>query len=1506
METPVSRNPFSILKQTRFLPSLLRLAVTALVLIVMATPASARLAAWYQLDEAHATPANALEIVGGGSASLVGYDADVALTRVLRGEPSTRPAFGTAYRFIRPNTTSGGALNLGNAAAVQPTDKFTISFWFRLNTANTFARFLESQSGNANTQHGIRIDTGGTGNRVRAMVRSGAAANSQLTHSTVLQTDGKWYFAAFRYDSTSATDKFALTVIDGTPATVTDVQIAAATEKLTTLATGAMLTPHAIATLIGAEVPAANSINNLNGYVDNLAFFDNADSNGVLSNVQLAAVYNLGPQLEELIPTFTASASPIVSGSPVTLNWTVAAGLSALTLSDGINAPVNVLPLTTGGAGSTVVNPTATTTFTLSATKNGAVRNKQITVAIGTAPVIQSFNASSPLVVPGGAVTLNWTTTGATTLTLNPGALNVTAQTSSVQNPASNTTYQLVATNSFGTSSATALVNVTTSGPPRITEIVAANSSGLTDGLGRASDWIEIFNPDTTPRDIAGYTLTDNPALPTLWAFPAGTTIPAGGYLVVFASSSAPGFVDTLGNLHTTFSLNNNGEYLAFRNAQGALLQEFAPALAASRTDASYGEVMTGPQVAPPVFAWFTQPTPRAANGTPSVAGLVADTQFSVKRGWKTAPFAVAITTLTPGASIRYTLDGTPPTETSGTIYTAPLNITATTILRAIAYKAEFQATNVDSQSYFFLGNVLTQPAAPAGYPATWGGRTADYAMDPEVVGNPAYADQFDEAFGALATLSLTFTPGAFFDPATGIYQQPLEDGPEWERPVSIELLPETAGEAGFQINGGVRIQGSSSRSVDTPKHSLSLRFRGEYGDAKLQYPLYTNTPHGAGAATEFDYLQLRPEYNFGWMHRHYYQCAYAQYGRDQWASDLFLAMGGNGMRGRWVHLFLNGIYWGLYDLHERPDADHMANYFGGLSTDYDTVNSAVATDGDLVAFNAMMDLAYGTITAPATYAAIQQYLDVDAFIDYMMLNAYIGNRDWDSHNWRAARKRVAGATYLFFPWDAEFAISHVAGGAFNPPPVFESTTLSTDVTTKNLNRNPTGLQMQLATNAEYRLRYADRVRRHFFNGGALTAAQSAATWMARAPAITQAVVAESARWGDFRRDVDPGVWPSAQFALFTRDTHFLPVQQWLLGTYFPQRSGIVLAQLRTAGLYPATSAPDFSSYGGRVPRGFQLTLTAAATIYFTIDGSDPRLAGGAINPAAQTATTTTLNQSTTVKARARSGGGEWSALTEAFFTVGASDLVLSELMYNPPTNPLAEFIELVNRGAFTVSLAGLHFTNGVNFNFDANSSLTTLAAGERLLIVRDLAAFQSIYGTAHNARIAGIFQNATSLDNGGETLTLTDGSGFVVFSVQYDDTAQWPAEADGAGRSLVYRGGDTANPVNWRASIAPGGNPATSDTSAPGNGDLITEAGATLSVQSVTPLVIRLSQSRPLGADHIADQLHTSLNLTTWQPPSPAASLVSRGTEGANEVLVWEVRTNTVRQFFRIYLTSE
>ena len=813
-----------------------------------------------------------------------------------------------------------------------------------------------------------------------------------------------------------------------------------------------------------------------------------------------------------------------------------------------------------------------------------------------------------------------------------------------------------------------------------------------------------------------------------------------------------------------------------------------------------------------------------------------------------------------------------------------------------MAMKAGYQSTNIDTQTYLFVDDIVRQ-GRPSGYPSAWGGGRADYDMDSDIVDHPDYANTFHDAFAALPTLSLVFDPDAFFDRSRGIYQNPQGEGANWERPLSIEFMATDDSEPGFHLNGGVRVQGGSSRNPDTPKHSLSLRFRAEYGTAKLRYPLFRNSPGGRAAVERFDLLQLRPEYNFGWMHRHWYQCLYALYGRDQWASDLFIAMGQNGSRGRWVHLFLNGIYWGLYDLHERPDADHMANYFGGSDDEYDTVNSSFATKGNLGAFNDMMDLAYGSIESASTYNEIKNFLDIDAFIDYMILNAYVGNRDWDGHNWRAARRRQPGASFLFFPWDTEFAASHVRGGAFDPPPEFFSTTLTTDVTTNNGNRRPTGLQQRLARNAEYRLRYADRVRAHFFNGGPLTPERAAGMWTARSSAMKTAIVAESARWGDFRRDVSPGRWPKERFDLYTRNDHYLPVHDWLVETYIPQRSDIVLEQLRDRGLYPKLGAPDFSQHGGATARGTEIQLATGGVVQYTTDGSDPRLAGGEVNPTAISGTSYVINESIHLQARTRSIFGEWSALTEAFFTVGSNDLRVTEIMYHPMEEPLSEFIELHNSGSFELSLARLHFTRGITFDFDQHSSISSLAPGSRLLIIRDLEAFRTVYGDDHDAIIAGTFQEGTSLSNSGETLTLSDANDAIVFSVSYNDRAPWPTNADGQGRSLVFTGGDLASVANWGSSASLNGAPGDADTVETPSKDIL--SGPLKITRSDNILI--LTYSTKLAPTEITIQ--QSDDLQVWTDLQPTVS--SEQPEGDSRSVTIELPPD-LEGFVRIAATPE
>jgi hypothetical protein len=135
---------------------------------------------------------------------------------------------------------------------------------------------------------------------------------------------------------------------------------------------------------------------------------------------------------------------------------------------------------------------------------------------------------------------------------------------------------------------------------------------------------------------------------------------------------------------------------------------------------------------------YFREPTPGAPNDSRGFAGFVLDTRFSHDRGFHDTPFAVEIATETPGAEIRYTLDGTVPDQAAGILYTGPVSIDRTTTLRARAFREGLEPTNVDTHTYIFLDDVIlqdAQAALDAGFPSSWGGTPPDYGMDPDVVG---------------------------------------------------------------------------------------------------------------------------------------------------------------------------------------------------------------------------------------------------------------------------------------------------------------------------------------------------------------------------------------------------------------------------------------------------------------------------------------------------------------------------------------------------------------------------------------------------------------------------------------------------------------------------------------------------------------------------------------------------------------------------------------------------
>ncbi|MEW6236978.1 MAG: lamin tail domain-containing protein [Candidatus Omnitrophota bacterium] len=718
-----------------------------------------------------------------------------------------------------------------------------------------------------------------------------------------------------------------------------------------------------------------------------------------------------------------------------------------------------------------------------------------------------------------------------------------------------------------------ALANESSSAPIlQITEFMADNQSTLTDEDGEYSDWIEIFNASDSPIDLKGWHLSDNPQNLSLWTFPSAILSPS-RFLIVFASGKNRAVaVNREISLHANFQLKPESGYLALVEPDGQTVHHaFAPSYPAQRTDASYGLSPQGDDK-----RYFLKSTPGTANKD-GVLGFVADTKFSQNRGFYDAPFELTITTDTPDAEIRYTTNGDVPSATTGLIYNGPIAISKTTPLRAAAFKPEYQPSNVDTQTYIFLDSVIRQ-TRPSDFPTRWGSVNGDYDMDPDVVNSALYKNTIKNDLKSIPTLSLVMTMDDLFGTRNGIYSHPEIKGAQWERPGSTELIfPD--GTPGFHINNGVRIQGGYSRSASNLKYSFRLLFKNEYGDPKLNYPLFSDSN-----VDQFDTLTLRGSYNYSW-HSHEggfgSSIGRAEYLRDEFSRRTQLALGQPASHGTFVHLYLNGLYWGLYNICERPDDAFSSDHLGGPKDEWDCVtggtrgiNATQAKAGNKNGWNTLMTLANSRdLHTLERYREIQKYVNIPNLIDYMLTIYYTGNRDAPTviggggtpWNFYSDFRRTLTEGFRFFCWDSEWTLE-------------ES---NRNVVTFHYGQdNPAFVMQKLRVNPEFLMKFADHVQKHFFYDGALTPEKSIARYQQLADTIDRAIVGESARWGDKNYSTPR-----------TRDNAWLPEVNRILTTYLPVRTQIVLQQLISAKLFPAIDAPVFNQQGGEIQPGFQLIM---------------------------------------------------------------------------------------------------------------------------------------------------------------------------------------------------------------------------------------------------------------------------------------------------------------------------
>ena len=438
---------------------------------------------------------------------------------------------------------------------------------------------------------------------------------------------------------------------------------------------------------------------------------------------------------------------------------------------------------------------------------------------------------------------------------------------------------------------------------PMLSEILTVNTGGLEDKDGDLSAWVEFYNPSSERISLQGLHVTNDPDNLTKYKMPRLFIQPE-SYGVLFLSGKDFSSIFNV-EVHANFKVNDSDSYFALVDSDGATILDVFEDIE-QRAGASYGR-LAEPSEEP--FALFKTPTPREANRDP-ILGVVADTKFSVDRGFYSESFQVEITTATEGARIIYTTSGREPSEGNlftgpiEHVYEGPITISKTTVLRAAAFKDGFAPSNTDTQTYLFPEDVVDQEA-----------------MRTSITQSEVYGPQMMDALTSIPSISLAVEDLRSVTAGTSA-------GNDIEYLTSVELL-QPDGSKGFQVNGGVSRFGGYFTNFE--KKSFRLYFRKRYGASQLKYPLYKGHEMGIAPAEEFDAINLRSG-----SHDMNQRGAYMS---NRFVDDTLLEMGHIAPHGRFVHVYFNGLYWGQYHLRERWNAAMFASYFGGDEEDYEAIN---------------------------------------------------------------------------------------------------------------------------------------------------------------------------------------------------------------------------------------------------------------------------------------------------------------------------------------------------------------------------------------------------------------------------------------------------------------------------------------------------------------------------------------------------------------------------------------
>lgn len=501
-----------------------------------------------------------------------------------------------------------------------------------------------------------------------------------------------------------------------------------------------------------------------------------------------------------------------------------------------------------------------------------------------------------------------------------------------------------------------------------INEFSTSNFSLVLDNHNEYEDWIELYNPTSGTVNIGGFYLSDRTTQPTKWQFPPNVMINSNSYLVVWAS----GRNQSIGNYHhTNFKLAQTKfpiEELVLSNASGTIINQVS--LVRTKKHHSYGRNPDGGAN----WSYFLSSTSGGPNNISTARQRYAQSPvINLNAGFYTVPITITITTPEVGASIRYTKDGTEP-HAASTLYTGPITIDSTTVIKAITIPSISSITS----SFITFGT---------------------YFID----------DSHTLPVVSIAANEL----------------RDLADGDNSLRPegtieyFNMNKVRTTSGYGEFNSHG--------QDSWANDQRSLDYIMRDELGyNYALQEELFNLTPR-----SEFQRIILRAAGDDNYPAAHHSANEGSAHLRDAYIQNL-AKKGGMNLDVRTATkaiVYLNGIYWGVYDIREIPDDNDFTEYYynqGKFSLQYiETWGNTWAEYGGNAALNDWSNfhswVMSNDMTQQSNWDYVISQLDVNSLVDYVMVNSFTVCSDWLNYNtgwWRGLDSLGEHRRWGYILWD--------------------------------------------------------------------------------------------------------------------------------------------------------------------------------------------------------------------------------------------------------------------------------------------------------------------------------------------------------------------------------------------------------------------------------------------------------------------------------------------------------